>query len=464
MAPKKGDLTDLEKQLVDDISTGSFDKVKDILSKGSVRVDCLDDHGMTPLQHAAFKGSRELCELFLAHGANVNNLEHENGYTTLMFAALAGSVECCKLLLDAGAKTTGTNSVGRTATQMAAFVGQHACVSVINNYFSKQEVDYYTKVQGFEKEPKLAPHLAAPLHKLVLFSNLNPVKVALYIEKHKELLDNASRVAKVLDIMAEKQFKQHDVNEVLSIKMHYFATIVRACHVWNVEKPEGINGFIKSQLRGKEPDGFQLAMEKVIRESLREYPYHESQLLQQLVRSIAPVKPGEEPSALSILSQGINGNQSFSYENMCGTCGDQNAEKKCSACKVMKYCDQNCQKLHWFTHKKVCKNLAEQYKMQQAMEEMMKKKEEEEKLAKEMEEKASLEKGDAPDKKDESDETQGDEAEKTAKENEEEETDKDESEKKEAATEEESSKESDTTNDENNRTIDKETTEIQPDS
>lgn len=29
------------------------------------------------------------------------------------------------------------------------------------------------------------------------------------------------------------------------------------------------------------------------------------------------------------------------------------------------YCDQNCQKIHWFTHKKVCKTLKEIHEKQE---------------------------------------------------------------------------------------------------
>ncbi|XP_002738103.1 ankyrin repeat and MYND domain-containing protein 2-like [Saccoglossus kowalevskii] len=369
---KADDRSDLEKDLFEEISHGKVSKVKEIVSSGKVRVDCLEEHGMTPLQNAAFKGNKELCELLLAHGADVNSNEHENGYTTLMFAALAGSIECCRVLLEAGAKTSSINSVGRTATQMAAFVGQHSCVSLINNFFTKEDLDYYTKPQGFEKEGKLPSHLAGPLHKMILQSNLNPVKIALYMIKSKELLENASKVARVLDVICEKEFKKNEVNEVLSVKMHYLASVVRACHVWNVEKLDGMDGFVKSLLKGRETDGFQLAMEKFIREIIREYPYHESQLLQQMVRNIAPVKPGDDPSALCILTQGINGSHGFKDENVCATCGDQNSEKKCSACKMVNYCCQNCQKLHWFTHKKVCKTFAELYKKQKEMEEKMK--------------------------------------------------------------------------------------------
>lgn len=50
-------------------------------------------------------------------------------------------------------------------------------MTVINNYFSRARLDYYTKAQGLEKEPKLPPKLAGPLHKIIMGTNLNPVKV-----------------------------------------------------------------------------------------------------------------------------------------------------------------------------------------------------------------------------------------------------------------------------------------------
>lgn len=56
-------------------------------------------------------------------GADVNSTKHDYSYTTLHFAALSGSTEVCQLLLEHGAKTHATNSVGRTPSQMAAFVG-----------------------------------------------------------------------------------------------------------------------------------------------------------------------------------------------------------------------------------------------------------------------------------------------------------------------------------------------------
>jgi len=43
-------------------------------------------------------------------------------------------------------------------------------------------------------------------------------------------------------------------------------------------------------LKGRDKDGFPVYQEKLIRESIRKFPYCEATLLQQLVRSIAPVE------------------------------------------------------------------------------------------------------------------------------------------------------------------------------
>ena len=57
-------------------------------------------------------------------GADVNAGEHEHGYSTLHFAALANKVGICQILLENGVKVDRINSVKRTASQMAAFVGK----------------------------------------------------------------------------------------------------------------------------------------------------------------------------------------------------------------------------------------------------------------------------------------------------------------------------------------------------
>ncbi|XP_033624829.1 ankyrin repeat and MYND domain-containing protein 2-like [Asterias rubens] len=386
---KKGELSNSEKELFESIQSGNIELIRQLLGASDVSVNCLDEHGMTPLQHAAFKGQVPLCELMLANGADVNINEHENGYTTLMFGALSGNKDVTRLMLQSGAKTSPVNSVGRTASQMAAFVGQHDCVSIINNYFSRENVDYYTKPQGFEKEPKLKPELAGTFHKLILQTNLNPVKLVLFVKKHGDLLNESVPVARVFDCICEKQMKSSETNEVLAMKMHYLSCLLRMCHKWDVERPEGVDGLLKVLLKGQEPDGEKVGMEKIMRQWIRDFPYHESELLQQIVRNLANVKIGEDPSALTILTQGINGSRSVETEDVCSTCGDAKAAKKCSACKMVNYCNPDCQKLHWFTHKKVCKNLAADFlriqKLNQELDEEEEKRKQEEEKRKEAE-------------------------------------------------------------------------------
>ncbi|KAF4794237.1 Ankyrin repeat and MYND domain-containing protein 2 [Turdus rufiventris] len=312
-------------------------------------------HGMTPLMHAAYKGKVDMCRLLLRHGADVNCNEHEHGYTALMFAGLSGNKEITWMMLEAGAETDVVNSVGRTAAQMAAFVGQHDCVTVINNFFPRERLDYYTKPQGLDKEPKLPVKLAGPLHKIITTTNMHPVKCSsekrihlnsntnslglpikvqnlltvssqiVLLVKENPLLAEVEALQKcyrVLDLICEKCMKQKDMNEVLAMKMHYISCIFQKCITFLKEREDKLDGFIKSLLKGRDKDGFPVYQEKLIRESIRKFPYCEATLLQQLVRSIAPVE-------------------------------------------IVMYCDQNCQKIHWFTHKKVCKTLKEIHEKQE---------------------------------------------------------------------------------------------------
>jgi ankyrin repeat protein len=59
-----------------------------------------------------------------------------------------GNSEIVRILLEAGAKTHQTNSIGRTAAQLAAFTGQKLCVDTINNYVTLDDLKYYSIPQG----------------------------------------------------------------------------------------------------------------------------------------------------------------------------------------------------------------------------------------------------------------------------------------------------------------------------
>lgn len=57
----------------------------------------------------------------------------------------------------------------------------------------------------------------------------------------------------------------------------------------------------------------------------------------------------------------VNGHKGFQDNDPCAACGEERGVKKCSRCHFDAYCDQECQRSHWFVHKKYCKQKAEEY-------------------------------------------------------------------------------------------------------
>ncbi|CAL8295917.1 unnamed protein product [Merluccius merluccius] len=360
--PKKGDLSASERKILQVISAGDVQEADKLLANQDVRVNCLDEYGMTPLMHAAYKGKADMCQLLLQHGANVNCNQHEYGYTALMFAGLSGKTDITTMMLDAGAEIDLVNSVGRTAAQMAAFVGQHDCVTVINNFFPRARLDYYTRHQGQEREAKLPPTLVGPLHKIIMTTNLNPVKMVMLVKENPLLVDVAAleKCYHVMDLLCEQCVKQQDMNEVLAMKMHYISCVLQRCLAHLRERDDKLDALVKILLKGRDSDGFPQNQEKFIRDCIRKFPYCEATLLQQLVKSIAPVEIGNDPTAFSVLTQALTGQMAFVDADYCITCGEKGAEKRCSLCKAVTYCSLMCQRLHWFTHKTMCGAFQEQ--------------------------------------------------------------------------------------------------------
>lgn len=107
-------------------------------------------------------------------------------------------------------------------------------------------------------------------------------------------------------------------------------------------------------------------MEDIIRQAIKEFDYPECTIFKQLVQTIAPVEKGRDPTALAVITQSINGLRCGDFSDCCGICIEKRNVKKCSACKMVGYCSVRCQKLHWQTHKKFCKQLAKEYEEQLA--------------------------------------------------------------------------------------------------
>ncbi|XP_071566061.1 ankyrin repeat and MYND domain-containing protein 2 [Temnothorax nylanderi] len=377
MAPVTEDPADFQREIIERISKNEVCELKTLLSQRKVKIDFVDENRMSPLQHACYKGNMEIVQLLLDQGADVNMCRHEHGYTALHFAALSGNAELCHLLMSHGARLTAMNSVGRTAAQMAAFVGNHNCVATINNFIPKADIDYYIKPQGLQTEPMLPPHLADYFHKFIMQVNMNPVRVCMNLQRLPALLENATKVQKVLESMRYKEMMRGaEINEVMAFKYHYLSCIVaevlksqKRQEAMKAEKGEKGNEegeekksdtvelLIRRFLKCSKNDSLPEYQEALLRESVREFPFRESTIFRQMVATLASTDP---PSAVSVIAAAINGQRGF-FDNAqtCVTCGEDKATKKCSKCKAVQYCDRECQRLHWFMHKKACARLGQ---------------------------------------------------------------------------------------------------------
>lgn len=65
MAPSTDNLTDLEKEIFTKISKNEIAELKTLLVANKSKIDFVDENGMTPLQHACYKGNKEIVQMLL---------------------------------------------------------------------------------------------------------------------------------------------------------------------------------------------------------------------------------------------------------------------------------------------------------------------------------------------------------------------------------------------------------------
>ncbi|OBT38706.1 hypothetical protein VE00_10952 [Pseudogymnoascus sp. WSF 3629] len=95
-----------------------------------------DLRGRTPLQEATMQGSKEIVELLLEHGANINSPPvGGSGATALQYAAMQGFLGIAHLLLENGAEVNAppAEDDGRTALEGAAEHGRIDMVQLLLN-------------------------------------------------------------------------------------------------------------------------------------------------------------------------------------------------------------------------------------------------------------------------------------------------------------------------------------------
>jgi len=168
--------------------------------------------------------------------------------------------------------------------------------------------------------------------------------------------------------LMEKQMKQKETNEVMAFKLHIIYSTLKGCFKFLSDcktdtvktDKEKLILFAKTLLATKD-DNFPKTLELFLRQAIKEFPYHHSVLFQQMVRTLSSTEIGQEPSAASVINQALIGQRMASDETFCTACGTSPAKKRCGSCRMVNYCSPECQKLHWFAHKRWCPDLAKEY-------------------------------------------------------------------------------------------------------
>jgi len=65
MAPANDEMCDVEKEIFAKIANNDVNGLKNILVQQKIEVDIYDENGMTPLQHASYKGNKEIVQMLL---------------------------------------------------------------------------------------------------------------------------------------------------------------------------------------------------------------------------------------------------------------------------------------------------------------------------------------------------------------------------------------------------------------
>lgn len=120
---------------------GDLEKVKFLIEKEGVDINCRNRYGYRPLHHAAWRGNYELVEYLVSNGSEMDAKLGSNDTTTaLTFAVMRNHFEIAKFLIEKGAETN-TVSDKRNLLDRAISTDNTDLVSlVLNNGY---DVNFY---------------------------------------------------------------------------------------------------------------------------------------------------------------------------------------------------------------------------------------------------------------------------------------------------------------------------------
>ena len=138
-------------ELLQAIENDDAPKVREILSSG-VNVNSENDGGEFPLETACWHGNKEIVELLIENGADVNYADEGEFRTALMMASHHGHAEIVQLLLKHGADVNAEDDYNATSLTRAAEEGHLEIVHLLLEYGANPNVR--------EERGKIASELA----------------------------------------------------------------------------------------------------------------------------------------------------------------------------------------------------------------------------------------------------------------------------------------------------------------
>lgn len=373
---------DLEQKLFDAINRGDADKVEHLIKEDpKLNLNCLDKDELTPLQLACHKGLLQVVSILIDNNVDVNFSKRKDAYTSLMFAAIGGREAIVRLLLEKGADTTVENCVKRTASDMAAFVGQPQISALISCWISYEDsIKPYTKPRELEDKPRIpSDRLGRLLHDYIVYPTSRAKKLLVFIMERPELVEFEPEFSFVLEDLSSKSLKPPINDECLSFKYYYLTYLLQQCRKHLKLKQTASKGdtcnetfdkqacsrsvetLIRRLIKRKDPskndNGESQQLNQFLIECLMKYPYTQTGVFKTMSFALSKCPP-EMFSAQAVLTESINvrGPRQFGRsEDACAVCGEGDRNKKCASCKEIYYCGTSCQKIDWFQHKKACR-------------------------------------------------------------------------------------------------------------
>lgn len=149
--------------IVDDVfqavQSGEASRLQDILESHPHLANAVNGDGLTVLGYAAHMGNKDVVQVLLDYGADVDAVSHSKiSYipsNTALHAAIAGerNLEVIRLLLDHHAQTQIFDSNGHTCLHTAAF---HDDNEEIIRLLVEHGADVHAKMEGRESALSLA--------------------------------------------------------------------------------------------------------------------------------------------------------------------------------------------------------------------------------------------------------------------------------------------------------------------